>query len=132
MSLKISQKVDKDTVTRSDMVPPSTTPDFILAGIALTGSSFWLLWTRKNSLNKTLQTLVTVFALAGVVALLFMTLLRFGYFDAVLYPRSGFSEPTPLWRVLPAIGAEIASILALLFVITRRKLGQNHRNTTSN
>ncbi|WP_241768273.1 hypothetical protein [Haloferax sp. ATB1] len=132
ISLRISQKVDKDTVTLGDVVPPSTTPDFILAGVALTGSSFWLLWTRKNSLNKTLQALVTVFALVGVTALLFMTLHRFGYFDAVLYPRPGFSEPTPLWQVLPAIGAEIASILALSFVITRRKLGENHRNTTSN
>ena len=114
------------------MIPPSTTPDFILAGIALTGSSFWLLWTRKNSLNKTLQTLITVFALVGVAALLFMTLHRFGYFDAVLYPRSGFSEPTPLWRVLPAIGAEIASILALLFVLIRRKLDRDYRSTAPN
>ena len=114
------------------MVPPSTAPVFILAGIALTGSSSWLLWTRKNLLNKTLQTLVTVFALVGVAALLFLTLLRFGYFDAILYPKSGFSEPTPLWRILPAIGAEIASILALSFVLLRRKIGRKHRRTATN
>lgn len=96
------------------MVPPSTTPDFILAGIALIGSSFWLLWTRENSLKTTIQTLVTVFALAGVVALLFLTFLRFGCIDAVLNPGSGFSEPVPLWRALPAVGTEIASILCFL------------------
>ena len=114
------------------MVPPSTAPTFILAGIALTGSSFGLLWTHKKTLNKRLQTLVTVFALVGVVALLFLTLLRFGYFDAILYSRTGFSEPTPLWRVLPAIGAEIASVLVLSFVLLQHRTGRNHRKMVTN
>jgi hypothetical protein len=114
------------------MVPPSTTPIFILAGIALTGSSFWLLWTHKKTLNKRLQTLVTVFGLVSVVTLLFLTLLRFGYFDAILYPRSGFSEPTPLLRVLPAIGAETASIFLLSFVLIRHKIGRKHSRMETN
>ncbi len=114
------------------MVPPSATPDFILAGIAITGSSIWLVWTRNNTLNKSLQTLVTAFALVGVTALLFMTLLRFGYFHAVMYPRAGFGLPTPLWRVLPAIGAEVVSILILLFALLRHKISRKHsRKATS-
>ncbi|EJN59922.1 hypothetical protein [Halogranum rubrum] len=100
------------------MVPPSTAPAFVVAGITLVGSSFWLVTTRRGHRDERRQRVVTGCGLVGVGAMLLLTLFNYGYIDALL-GRSWFSVPIPLWRVLPAIGAEILSALLLVFVLVR-------------
>lgn len=100
------------------MVPPSSAPAFVVAGLSLTGSLFWLLTTRRDHLDEKRQRFVTGCALVGADAVLLLTLFNYGYIDALL-GRSWFSVPIPLWRVLPVIGAEVLSVLLLVFVLVR-------------
>jgi len=105
-----------------DMIPPATWFDFILATVALGGSYWWHILSQTDSTagNRSIQHTITVLLLFGASGLLYFTLLRFGFIDAILTPERGFYGP--FWRVLPAIAAEILSILLLLSVLIRRYL----------
>ncbi|UVE49524.1 hypothetical protein KU306_11420 [Haloferax larsenii] len=85
------------------MFPPSTTLDFALSGTMLVVATVWRLRTRESSRDR-VQTLIAITGVLGAITLLWFTLRRFGYVEAVLAPSSGF-QYGPFWRVLPAIAA---------------------------
>ncbi len=104
------------------MAPPPTTLDFTLATVALAGSTWWFVRTRNDSESEESPSRsgTTGLALLGACGLLWWTLVRFSFLSAVFSQNSGFSDTGPYWRVLPAIGEELVSIILLAVVLKRQ------------
>ncbi|ELZ85950.1 hypothetical protein C453_09043 [Haloferax elongans ATCC BAA-1513] len=90
------------------MFPPTTTLDFVLSGTVLVVATVWRLRTRESPQGR-VRSFTAIVGVFGAVALLWFTIRRFGYVDAVLTPSSGFGYG-PFWRALPAIAAEILAV----------------------